>query len=397
MAGTVLKVKPATAAKRVTKAKPVTVAIHPVQRRDFLVSGAGEARLNCRTALLFPDSAPMADQAVAGPDRRAKATAVRKADKTESSTLDLQAVWAHVAKPPVRNESSVLVFLHGHYTHVTINHDGTCARPSWADTDYTPKTDAAGAGPGCAANGYKIVDALWWHDGPLIALAPENARPYISSKRDPGKPRQFFGTIPGKHIFNQPGSLSQPGSLGTLVDECLQRLVLVKTVPGRPPCPQPPLTSVPSVKRLFLAGHSGAHTGIFASAKSSIIETTPTDLILLDCFYVDGRDALRHFAARAKGGLGNGPNQSRILLAHDPGSYGPGEDNFPTLKNMLLTEFKGQATEVKYPRGRNDAQSALQPTREALRKFPIVIVSGSLGHFSIPPDYIPRVLETAAK
>jgi hypothetical protein len=30
-----------------------------------------------------------------------------------------------------------------------------------------------------------------------------------------------------------------------------------------------------------------------------------------------------------------------------------------------------------------------------MKRFPIVIISGSLGHFTIPGDFMPLVLETA--
>src|SRR5262245_13252635 len=269
------------AAKPKKKApKPITVAVPPVQRLDFLVSGSADANLNCKTALLFPDAAPLKDEAIVGPDRRAKTVAKRK-DKTESTTLDLQAVWAHVTKPPT-DGAAVLVFLHGHVTFVTIDKAGDCEWPSWADTDYPAKTGTAAK---CAATGYKVVESAMRYKGSVIALVPENARPYVSSVKEQGKPTKYIGTIAGKLIFNQPGTLAQADGLGKMVDECLQRLTVVKAAPDRPQCPKPPLSSVPNITRLFLAGHSGAYLGgLFASARSQMAKDKPTDLILLDCF-----------------------------------------------------------------------------------------------------------------
>src|SRR5262245_13095006 len=149
-------------------AKPITVAVPPVQRLDFLVSGSSDANLNCKTALLFPDAAPLKDEAVVGPDLRAKAVAKRK-DKTESTTLDLQAVWAHVTKPPA-DGAAVLVFLHGHVTFVTIDKAGDCEWPSWADTDFPAKT---GNTAKCEAKGYKVLESAMRYKGSGTALPTE--------------------------------------------------------------------------------------------------------------------------------------------------------------------------------------------------------------------------------
>lgn len=377
--------------------KPITVAVPPVQRLDFLVSGSSDANLNCKTALLFPDAAPLTDQAVVGPDRRAKAVAKRK-DKTESTTLDLQAVWAHVTKPPA-DGAAVLVFLHGHVTFVTIDKAGDCEWPSWADIDYPAKTDPKGSGPKCAAKGYKVVESAMRYKGSVIALAPENARPYVSRIKGEGKPTKYIGTIAGKLIFNQAGTLLKADGLGNMVVECLQRLTKVKAAPDRPQCPKPPLSSVPNITRLFLSGHSGAYLGgLFSSARSQMAKDKPTDLILLDCFYGDGRAAVQEFIDSAKGGLGNGPGQSRVILVHDPASYGPGEDQFPALKAALTARHKGKTADVRPKAGKTaeeTVKNALPMARDAMLKNPIVFISGSLGHFSIPGDFMPLVLETA--
>lgn len=387
-----------------SKAPPVAQAVPPAQRSDFLVSGSSNADLNCRTALLFPKSAPLADLAVVGPDHRAKLVRQRK-DKTESTTLDLQAVWAQVVKPPVKNETAVLVFLHGFYTFVTIDVAGQCATPSWGDTDLSTETmrSATAASKAdklkaarCAVEGYAIDAALKAYKGPLIALAPENARPYIAAKVVNNVTTFPFG-IPAKHIANDAGNLGQPDSLGSLIEECLRRLTAVKTLPGRPGCPAP-LATVPTVTRLFLAGHSGASRGLYGCAKSAIAKKIPTDMILLDCFYNNGNDALKEFADNAKGGLGNAAGQSRIILVHDPGSYRPGGDAFSSMRSDLKTRHKAKVTDVQFKAGKNSKETALNalgPTKQALQQFPVVIVSGSLGHFTIPGDFVPLVLETA--
>ncbi len=379
------------------KSKPVTLAVPPAQRSDFLVSGSSSADLNCRTALLFPESAPLADQAVRGADRRA-VTVKKRSDKTESTTLDLQAVWAHVTKPPTPEGAAVLIFLHGFYTFVTIDAAGACAWPSWADTDYAAQTDPKGTGPKCAAAGYGVIESVKHYKGSLIALAPENARPYVWKEVKEGKPPVYHGTIPAKAIFNQAGSLSKPDSLGKLVDECLQRLTKVKPPPDRPACPRSPLASVPKITRLFLTGHSGANRGLFEAAQAAITRQVPTDLVLLDCFYRNGSAQVQDFADNAQGGLGNGSGQSRIILVHDPSSYRPRVDQFPAMKAALKKKYKDKVAEVAFKTGKSGAETirnAQAAARLAMTQSPIVTISGSLGHFSIPADFMPLVLETA--
>ncbi len=155
---------------------------------------------------------------------------------------------------------------------------------------------------------------------------------------------------------------------------------------------------MPNINRLFLAGHSGANQGLYESAQSKLVTEVPSDLILLDCFYRDGSAHVLDFGDKARGGLGIGPGHSRIILVHDPGSYGPGVDQFPVMRAALRKRYKDKVVEVTFKAGRTSAETrlnALAATRTALTQFPVVIVSGSLGHFSIPPDYLPLVLETA--
>src|SRR5262245_10471616 len=106
----------------------VAQAVPLIQRPDFLVSGSSNSELNCRTALLFPASAPLTKDAVEPRTGRAKPPIGKKRKgMTDATTLDLQAVWTHVSKPPGQDGAAVLVFLHGFYTFVTIDVAGACA------------------------------------------------------------------------------------------------------------------------------------------------------------------------------------------------------------------------------------------------------------------------------
>src|SRR5262249_20398726 len=149
----------------------------------------------------------------------------------------------------------------GFYTFVTIDPAGSCAMPSWADTDVYAETTATKAAAKadkskaahCAAEGYGLIQAIKSYEGSLIAMLPENAKPNIAPKMVNGFKTYPWG-MPAKNIVNQVGTLGDRDTLGKMIDECLQRLTKVQTAADCPKC-QPPLSSVPIVKRLFLAGH----------------------------------------------------------------------------------------------------------------------------------------------
>jgi len=355
------------------KPTPAAVCTPPLQRADFFAT-------DCKSALLFPDSAPLADLA------KAHQCVPRKGK--HHTPLDLQALWAHVRMKSANDTPAVLVFLHGFYGYVTIDAAGKTATPDWATTAFGK--------PGglCTPLGYETAKSADAYTGSIIAIVPEIAWPGWFDKDMNHHP-----SFPGSNAAVQAGTLGHAAkstlpkdtaALGNLLDECLRRLNGLRNST----CPGPALSQElksTGIKRLFLSGHSGAHHALYPSATSTLALNRPTDLILLDCFYADGRDQVGAFAKamekkanEGKGGIGMGADQSRIIAVWNTKSY-RSDKLSEAMSSRLRDTFKGQFMRVN-----GDENAA----RKALEKVPVVAVKTDVGHFSIPAKFLPVVLQT---
>jgi len=170
-----------------------------------------------------------------------------------------------------------------------------------------------------------------------------------------------------------------------------------------------------SVRRLFLAGHSGGGVPLAPAAASTLALSVPTDLWLYDCTYGPQRNpSYVHFCRhwRARGLLGNHAQASRmaIFVTPDPRTTSVAADIIQTLRRPFVVDGK-RFPGLTYARltrtGLIPSSAAadiveamptatVQQIERALRTSPVVFVHTQVAHDHIPFVWTPRLLGTAA-
>jgi len=351
------------------------------QGHPALAACPADLPIDARTALLFSDLAPLA-----GARRRG---------------CDHKAIWTFVPAP--RPEAlSVLIYLHGNNNAVPVD----SARPGGRAPDWAPK---------------RTGSALRSAHGPLVPGAPVAAGPKYAmdtaAQTSAQRPVVLVpeDVIPSTGAFwavGAAGTLGAPRQLGSMVGDCFQRLSRLRSPSGGAYLGP---ANMASIRRLFLAGHSGGGVPLAPSAASTLALTVPTDLWLYDCTYGAARNPsyvrfCQHWKAR--GLLGNDARSSRmaIFVTPDPRTTSVAADiihtlrkpfsaagrRFPGLTYARLTRagLSPSVPRVDIVEAMPDATVAQVET--ALRTSPVVFVHTGVAHDHIPLVWTPRLLNTAA-
>jgi hypothetical protein len=341
----------------------------------------GDVPINAQTALLFSDFAPLAGQRQRGCDHKA--------------------IWTLV--PSQRpNALSVFVYLHGNNNAVPADAQHPGGRPP----DWAPR---------------RTGTALRSPHGPLVPGAPVASGPKyaldVAAQQSIQRPvvlvpEDVVASTGAFWAVGASGSLVAPRQLGDMVTDCFQHLRRLRAMNGSTFLDRAELQSV---RRLFLAGHSGGGVPLAPAAASTLALSVPTDLWLYDCTYGPQRNpSYVHFCRhwRARGLLGNHAQASRmaIFVTPDPRTTSVAADIIQTLRRPFVVDGK-RFPGLTYARltrtGLIPSSAAadiveamptatVQQIERALRTSPVVFVHTQVAHDHIPFVWTPRLLGTAA-
>jgi hypothetical protein len=350
---------------------------------------------DCVSALLYPSHAPLADAAKG------------------AGTWDFRATWAHVPSQVTSDSKphSLLLYFHGHFNSVKVDQAGRSAKPDWASDEIFGRI--LGGGP-CTPIRYKLAAAADGAPSRPIVLAPENANPQDRTK-------------------NTDGRFADPDGVAKYIGDCTQRLSRLTrhaSCANRSSTYLPP-NRVSFIRRIFIAGHSGGGITLRSAARSGkLLDLFPSDLVQLDCNYGHdgGGDAYataRNKLASAGLGLGNGRDQSRIIITTTGGSAdgssgtkGSCDTLVAKLRNDLrlthttvaydqatkrpisppdLDKVGGGIMQITHIADDTDAPSDdnLAFIVAAMQKCPIVYIVTNVAHDHNPDVFIPLVLKSA--
>lgn len=235
--------------------------------------------LDSQSALIYSPEAPLAGKfSPKGSTPPPDPTQVRKDDR---------AVWACVSAGFDPNNPEVLIYLHGHNYYVTAQRTATntvAARvPDWmpagkpANPDTTIATNKGVAqGPAGHFYGFDALSTSGAHH-PLVFLPEDGHHAHDLKKNKEGN--MVWDGFWCKE--SSVGTLSSSGGLGDVVEDCLQRLFVLPTVPPGKNYLTKEL-HLKDLKRLYLTGHSGGGVPLNAAIGSSLSLTTPTTV----CFWM---------------------------------------------------------------------------------------------------------------
>lgn len=270
-----------------------------------LVCPGDIAIADCKSATLFSDKTPSFVNAA-----------------STNLHCDFKAVSAFVPSPPAA-QLSVLLYFHGHKNWVRMDASGACVVPDWAKKgddvvreitdpgDPTKKkkilavaqTQVPGTKPPvlvdmtCAPKRYQLAASSTANKNPIV-LTPENAHPVVHGVECGFDPKTV-------------------GALGDLVEDCFQRLnTLSKTAACGGTKYLPTKPALTDIKRLFLCGHSGGGVTLFPTTLSTLANSTPTDMCLLDCTYGNGNSDYVNFCKNNRAKLGNAAGKTRFICFH---------------------------------------------------------------------------------
>ncbi len=313
-----------------------------------LVCPGDIAMADCKSAMIFSDKTPCFVNAL-----------------SPNIHCDFKAVWAFVPPPPA-GQLSVLLYFHGHKNWVRMDAGGVCVVPDWAKkgddivreipdpNDPEPnnakkrkilavaQTQVPNFKPPvfidmtCAPKRYQLAAASDANKKPIV-LAPENAHPVAHGVECGFDPKAV-------------------GALGDLVDDCFKHLnALSKSAAcgGTPYLPTKP--TLTDIKRLFLCGHSGGGVTLTPTAISTLANSTPTDLGLLDCTYGSGNAEYVNFCKTNRAKLGNAAGKSRFICFHTLD-----KKTVPQLKDELAKKNAELALKGKPPIVKTDAELETQ-------------------------------------
>ncbi len=368
---------PKVAHKKSRKHRNVQVPIHPPKKDD--------RGIDCSQAVVFSDKAPLSHDHAAGSD-------------------DYRAVWTYVPEERDAAKPTLLVYFHGHYTHVLVDSGGKPQRPHWwKEDEWHPGAKPSDGGGDDAGNYFQLGKTADSARQKPIVLCPEV----------------------GQGVQNvKPGSLESRGALAECITDALEHL----NGPGKNGLTKPsgcpsgaryldPVPSLDAVNRLYLAGHSAGGAPLAKAAVSDLVlsASTPADLWLLDCTYHWGMDEYVEFCTKLdkQGKLGYGPDKSRLVAIayrdtgtdfHTPKKGDPKKlDRLTDLIKKINKQGlgAGKVKELSYGRPddpdisviKSDLQNGLVAIR--VKDSPSHAKSPPL-HFRIPIEFIPILLETAA-
>lgn len=352
------------------------------QAAPALASCPADQAIDAGASLLYSDLAPLAGTGQRGCDHKA--------------------IWTFV--PSQRPASlSAFVYLHGNNNAVPADR----AHPGGRPPDWAPRRTGSALR---SSRGIALVPGAPVAAGPKYGLdraAQASAqRPVVLVPEDVVPSSSSFWAV------GAAGSLGSPARLGSMVNDCLQKLNALQSPAGTPYLePRDP----GSIRRFFLAGHSGGGVPLAPSCTSTLALSVPTDLWLYDCTYGAVRNPsyvrfCRHW--RSNGQLGNDARSSRmaIFVTSDPLTTGVAANlirelrqpfavngrRFPGFTYARLTRrgLTPSAPSVDIVEALPDATVAQIDT--ALRTSPVVFVHTVEPHDHIPLVWTPRLLSSAA-
>lgn len=356
-------------------------------------------------ALLVADAAPL-------PVTPAERTRVAS---DAGARDDYRSVCAVVPSTP---SSRLLVFLHGNNNYVTVAPDGasppraTSRPPRWADAAGR----AAAARKPAAALHYRL-ERLASSQRALAdeALRPLDAKdPVVLVPEDAERTVARFWCVPprGQYGTSSDARATGPGTpaLGALVAECDARLRALPSPAGRRYLD----ASAPRLGgagRVYLAGHSGGGKPLVEAAGSALVlgpfpssgdgGGRVAELWLLDCTYGWGTGNYVTFCERwfAAGRLAHRADAARLVCVYRAASPESNTEKEADALRIALARRLGvpAASLLKL----HDSSSMTSPSMAravipALTTAPVVFVRTGVGHDSIPTQFIPLLLRTAA-
>lgn len=314
--------------------------------------------IDSRSVLLYSEKAPLTP----GPGLR-----------------DARAAWCRVPENP---DGTALLYLHGHNNYVTVGADGRSRVPDWALSDAARRGAAAKpAAP--LAYGLDRLDATARGRRPIV-FVPEVA---VESTGN------FWAREPK-------GQYADPGALGSLVEDLLAELRRTAKPGGEAYLPKGasdgggPLRAA-SLRRLCLAGHSGAGLPLEEAAVSRLVlpaDGVPTDLCLLDSTYWSEVSGFVRFCREwsQAGRLGGSGRAARLLCIYRPNTQT--EPIADALRAQVAREIGVDAASLRVDHTAENLESAVLP---ALRTARALFIRTPVPHDAIPTEFIPHILTTA--
>lgn len=314
----------------------------------------GDLAIDDTTALLFPAQAPLTP-------------ALNK--------QDARAVWTRVLPQP---DSTVLLFLHGHDNYVTVDAQGRSRVPDWAADDPQARVGATAKPAAPLAYHLDRLDSQQMGKSPVV-LVPEDSVLAHGS---------FWATEPR-------GQYQDPARLGRLIADVRGHLACLRRPNGRAYLTRRAASS--PLKRIYLAGHSGAGLPLQEAAGSDIVRPhagVPSDLWLFDCTYWSEIGNFVQFCARwhGAGRLAAGRSDAaRFICVYRPHTQTEGVAD--ALRGEIAQAIGVAPETLVKDHGPDNFASEIRP---ALSKNGVLFVRTSLPHDEIPTFFIPQLLETAA-
>ena len=358
------------------------------------------------TALVFSDKAPLHNYT--------DPIMLPKGKFPTGSDPDFDAVWAAVPttmQAATQSPLSGFLFFHGFNGWVTASAvSPTKAAPRWA----TVGPNRPFREPPAAAGPKYGLDKLLTHDP--IVLVPEDGVPRHDLNKE--------GTFDGNFAKTSAGTLTTPTGLGDLLADSFTHLqnlqnTFAASTSGTTHSYLPASAMASNIKRLFIAGHSGGGVPLANAAGSTAATTIPTDLMLLDCTYNSGQNALYIKFCKAwndQGKFGPGAGNSRLIVVCRPGADAGTEANTNAIRDGLkalglkiskpvIVPTKAGSS-VPLPVGDDMVELSfssgdlsthpdqLALLKEAMTKFKAVFVKTNMAHDSIPQTFMPILADS---
>ena len=199
---------------------------------------------------------------------------------------------------PLPSPPSVLLYFHGNDATVTVDAQHPGGRlPGWNRTANPAMHAFTPDGPFTPGLKYDIGGAVQSTPPHPLVLIPEVG-------------------IPGHWAKTSGGTLvSDPAALSRLIDDAWAHLATLNRPSGVPYLAGGP--QCPSLRRMFLAAHSGGGVALGPAAMSSVATSVPTDLWLMDCTYNFGvEEKYVEFCRlwKQRGKLGRDAQSSRMVI-----------------------------------------------------------------------------------
>jgi len=329
------------------------------------------------------------------------------------SDCDFRAVWTYTPSPSP-TPFSVLAYFHGHNASVVVDAQHPEGRlPSWNRVQRPNLYQLTPNGPFTPGLKYDIAGVVQASRQHPVVLIPEI-----------GIPRQSPTT--NEWAISDAGTLGPDrAALSRLIDDAWGHLARLNRPSGSPYLAGG--ERCPSLRRAFLAAHSGGGRALGPVAASTVARSVPTDLWLLDCTYAFGVeqhyvDFCRHW--KTQGHLGNDASSSRMvvvaLTASDSTTNGAasiiqrlraawtdGNGSHSGFGAVRFTQHKfcpitGSCPGSGFtPAPGTEIVEVMQDASwgeidMCLGRFPVVLIHTGIPHDEIPLRYLPHLMATAA-